>query len=192
VVFVLKLAHHPTFTRLSPTSSDLHVTVSVTLSEALLGFSRIVLKHLDGRGIRTTRKPGEIVKGGETIVIRGEGMPERGGDGKGDLFVTLEVEMPSKEWFNNVDAKALEAMLPPKKAELEPRPTIVEDAKWEEADMEDYEERAHEEEWEDEDGDEDEGFGFGTGPFHRQGGYRSHPRFYDDEEGEDGPDCVPQ
>ncbi len=105
MIFVLKLAQHPTFSRLSPTSSDLHVTVSVTLSEALLGFSRIILKHLDGRGIRMTRKPGEIVKGGEIIAINEEGMPERGGGGKGDLFVTLEVEMPSKEWFNTIDAK---------------------------------------------------------------------------------------
>ncbi|KAF8339684.1 uncharacterized protein EI90DRAFT_2270038 [Cantharellus anzutake] len=204
VVFVLRLTPHAMFSRLSPTSSDLHTNVSLTLSEGLLGFSRIILKHLDGRGIRMTRRPGEVVKGGETVVIKGEGMPDRDGNGKGDLFVTLEVEMPTKEWFESIDAKVLEALLPPKKEDLDPKPSVVDEAKWEGADMEDYEDRVHHESWEDDDeDDEDEGFGFGSGPGHHHHnhghshshghGHRSQPRFYDDDDDEEEtPECIHQ
>ena len=81
-------------------------TVHITLSEALLGFSRILITHLDGRGLHVERAPGQIVNPGETIVLRGEGMPvyKRPSD-KGDFYVHLEVEMPDEAWFRAVDHK---------------------------------------------------------------------------------------
>lgn len=50
-------------------------TVSITLSEALLGFSRILVTHLDGRGITVKSHENKIIDSGDTIVIKGEGMP---------------------------------------------------------------------------------------------------------------------
>lgn len=105
MVFILQLIPHPTFSRAphhiasDPSgSADLFVSVSITLSEALLGFSRIILRHLDGRRIHMSRQAstsngpsssssktkgksgpnvgqGLPVQHGDVVCIRGEGMP---------------------------------------------------------------------------------------------------------------------
>lgn len=50
---------------------------------------------------------GRIFKSGDTIVVRGEGMPvHKRPDQKGDLFITFEVDMPSEEWLRGLDVKA--------------------------------------------------------------------------------------
>jgi DnaJ homolog subfamily A member 2 len=102
VVFVLKQTHHETFER---AGNDLLTKVRITLAEALLGFSRVLVTHLDARGIQVTSPPGKIVKPGEAIVVRGEGMPiyKDPGQKRGDLYVVLDVEMPSEEWLASVD-----------------------------------------------------------------------------------------
>jgi len=142
VVFVLRLRQHDTFHRspshshpsLSSTSApsaDLFTTVHLTLSEALLGFSRVILRHLDGRGVFMSRQAqsessvegqGLPVRPGEVVVIRGEGMPiydparikkqnakgKTGNDDdieKGDLYINFEIEMPSQEWLSNISSK---------------------------------------------------------------------------------------
>lgn len=79
-------------------------TVHITLSEALLGFSRILITHLDGRGIHVNSEKGRIMRSGDTIVVRGEGMPVRKRpDQKGDLYIAFEVDMPSEEWLRGLD-----------------------------------------------------------------------------------------
>ena len=98
VIFKLKTARHPTFER---SGSDLLTNVTVTLSEALLGFSRILITHLDGRGIHVSSPPGKVVKPKQSILIRDEGMPTfKNPDRKGNLFVVLDVEMPEPSWLN--------------------------------------------------------------------------------------------
>lgn len=80
--------------------------VQITLSESLLGFSRILIKHLDGRGIQVSSEKGKMIKPGETIVIKGEGMPQyKNPDQRGDLYVVFEVEYPSADWRKTVDQK---------------------------------------------------------------------------------------
>jgi DnaJ family protein A protein 2 len=101
VVFLLKMQHHETFER---SGNDLLTTVQITLSEALLGFDRILVTHLDGRGIRVATPAGKLVKPGQTIVLRGEGMPTyKTPDVKGDLYIILDIEMPSPEWMSSID-----------------------------------------------------------------------------------------
>src|SRR6185437_12266324 len=78
-------------------------TVHLTLSEALLGFSRVVVAHLDGRGIKVSSPKGKIVKPSDSIVFRGEGMPTLNGSGKGDLYILFEIEMPTESWLASVD-----------------------------------------------------------------------------------------
>lgn len=111
VVLVLALKEHESFER---AGSDLLAHIRITLSEALLGFSRVILTHLDGRGIHfDSRKSSEkkIYKSGDTVVIRGEGMPIWKKDRKhspierGDLFILFEVEMPTEDWLESVDIK---------------------------------------------------------------------------------------
>lgn len=76
----------------------------ITLSESLLGFSRILITHLDGRGIKVSSKQGKIIKPGDTIILKGEGMPHyKAPDRKGDLYVVFDVEFPTAEWLASVD-----------------------------------------------------------------------------------------
>ena len=103
VIFVLKASPHESFER---SGSDLLTNITITLSEALLGFSRIILTHLDGRGVKMSSPPGKIIKPQDSIVLRGEGMPVyRRPDEKGDLYVIFHVEMPDESWLKSVDVK---------------------------------------------------------------------------------------
>ncbi|CDO74911.1 hypothetical protein BN946_scf184988.g18 [Trametes cinnabarina] len=152
VIFTLKTRHHESFER---SGNDLLTTVHITLSEALLGFSRILLTHLDGRGVHVSSPPGKIIKPGDSIILRGEGMPiYKTPDIKGNLYVMLEIDMPDESWLRTIDAKALAGLLPPKKPEMDPKPAVVDEVPFEESDIIDFGD--DEEEWEDED-DEDDG-----------------------------------
>lgn len=103
---------HPTLLRASASPSDLSVNVTVTLSEALLGFDRMLLVHIDGRGIRVVSERGErVIQHGEEYRIPGEGMPVRGRSVKGDLFVKFSVEMPTVSWAARQDGDTV--VLPP-------------------------------------------------------------------------------
>ncbi|KAJ7352451.1 hypothetical protein DFH08DRAFT_858973 [Mycena albidolilacea] len=186
VIFVLRLAPHEAFER---SGSDLLTTVTITLSEALFGFSRILITHLDGRGIQMTSPPGKIIKHSDTIILRGEGMPVYKKPGtKGDLYLTFTIEMPDEEWLKTVDKTTLLSLIPPKKADIEPRPAVVSTAAFEETDIEEVRERyfpagqdffdrafasqfgeGDEDEWEDdEDDDEDDEYGAPGEPECRQ------------------------
>jgi len=159
VIFQLRTKPHPTFER---SGADLLVAVAITLSEALLGFSRILITHLDGRGIHVSSEPGKIYTSGETIVVKGEGMPtHKANDRKGDLYIVFEVEMPSSEWMQTADRAALEKLLPPKKPDISPRPAIVDDVEYEATDVANFGDD-DDEEWdsdEDEDEDDDDDLG---------------------------------
>ncbi|KAG7089846.1 hypothetical protein E1B28_011491 [Marasmius oreades] len=158
VVFVLKAKTHETFER---SGNDLLTHVKITLSEALLGFSRILITHLDGRGVKVTSPANKVLGASSTIRINGEGMPVyKRPDQKGDLFVILEVEMPSQEWMAQIDRKALEALLPPKRsdADVQPKPEVVDEASFEESDIMEFGED-DDDDWEDDDEDDDDNFG---------------------------------
>lgn len=120
---------HPTFSILPSSSprrpANLQTTLSLTLSESLLGFSRLILLHLDGRGLRVTQAaPGEkgwrVLKTGDEVVVKGEGMWRRGE--KGDLIIKVEVEMPNEAWAMGLKERkrveALEKLLPSKREDL--------------------------------------------------------------------------
>ncbi|CAL1716820.1 unnamed protein product [Somion occarium] len=154
VVLVLKCKPHPSFER---SGNDLLTTVHITLSEALLGFSRILVTHLDGRGVHVTSPKGKIIKPGDSIILRGEGMPiYKSPDQKGHLYVILEVDMPEESWLKTVDQPALEALLPPKKPEMDPKPAVIDEVPFEERDIVDFGE-GDEGDWEDEDEEDETG-----------------------------------
>ncbi len=101
VIFVLKTQRHKSFER---SGSDLLATVSITLSEALLGFDRILINHLDGRGVRVASPKGKIITSGMAIILRNEGMPTyKNPDMRGNLYIVLNVEMPNEAWMTSVD-----------------------------------------------------------------------------------------
>ncbi|KAG9250760.1 putative DnaJ domain protein [Emericellopsis atlantica] len=157
IIFTLVEEPHDDFTRLG---YDLSAELKITLGEALGGFSRTVLKHLDGRGIALERPRGSILRPGDCLKIEGEGMPMKKGDAKGDLYLLVDIEFPEDGWLkDDKEYDSLQKMLPP------PNPPI----EAEEVDEVEYEEDADIEqmgansgdprfatEWEDED-DMDDG-----------------------------------
>lgn len=105
VIFHIHYKDHPLFQTHQYNPSDLRINSHIPLSEALLGFNRVLFIHLDGRGIRVESKRGErIIKPGELCTIKGEGMPKRGKDReRGDLWVAFLVEMPGVSWAMRSD-----------------------------------------------------------------------------------------
>ncbi|POR33010.1 DnaJ protein [Tolypocladium paradoxum] len=117
IVFTLTEEPHDIFSRLG---NDLSAELKVTLAESLTGFSRVVLKHLDGRGISIERPRGKILRPGDCIKIEGEGMPMKRGEAKGDLYLLVNVEFPENGWLKDDAAyEVLNKMLPPPPAPIE-------------------------------------------------------------------------
>lgn len=99
IILSLRLADHGSFTLVSG-SDNLQTDITLTLSEALLGFERLILTHLDGRGLTVNQPPPgqkgyKVFKTGEIVRIRGEGFPKRKSESKGDLLARVTVEMPT-------------------------------------------------------------------------------------------------
>jgi DnaJ family protein A protein 2 len=114
VIIQLKLLPHPTFSlRTSPRGADLVADISVTLSESLLGFERLVLTHLDGRGLRVRRpgpgKPGyRILREGDVVTVKNEGLIVKpGSNTRGDLYLRVHVEKLTEEYMSSLPAEKL-------------------------------------------------------------------------------------
>lgn len=96
VIFELQQKPHPA---LRVHNLDLATDVRITLSEALYGFSRTVLTHLDGRNLRVTKARGDIVRPGQVDIVPGEGMmDQRYQEVRGDLYLCWQIEFPADEW----------------------------------------------------------------------------------------------
>lgn len=89
---VIRQEPHDTFKRNGP---DLYTDVTLTLSEALLGFNK-ELKHLDGHPVTLTH--GQAVTQPDWVqTIKGEGMPlSASPKRRGDLYVKYKVVFPTQ------------------------------------------------------------------------------------------------
>ncbi|CAK7237895.1 DnaJ-like protein xdj1 [Sporothrix bragantina] len=165
IVFTLVEEPHEVFTRVG---DDLSAEISVTLAEALTGFSRVVLKHLDGRGMHISHPRGKMLQPMEILKVAGEGMPRKRGDEKGDLYLSVKIEFPEAGWLPDDAAyESIRKLLPP------PAPLISA----EEIDEVEYEADAD---------------------IEQMGGRSGHPRAgmvwedEDDEDDQSGPQCATQ
>ncbi|MDQ3877738.1 MAG: DnaJ domain-containing protein [Actinomycetota bacterium] len=86
---VVRVAPHPFFRQKE--NGGLEVTVPVTFTEAALG-TRLAVPTLDGS---VTVKVPAGTRNGKRLRVKGHGAP-RGKNGRGDLFVVIEVEVPQK------------------------------------------------------------------------------------------------
>ncbi|SGY84448.1 BQ5605_C009g05697 [Microbotryum silenes-dioicae] len=130
IIFLTPIAH-PTFKLSPPTYThaphNLTTKLSLTLSESILGFHRLIIQHLDGRGLVVHQPaPGEkgwrVLKSGDKVLVKGEGMWKQGE--VGDLVLEIEVEMPDEAWAMKIrDEKRalddLERLLPNKRQDVE-------------------------------------------------------------------------
>ncbi|MGH3443154.1 MAG: DnaJ C-terminal domain-containing protein, partial [Nitriliruptorales bacterium] len=88
----VRVRPHPVFGR---RGNDLTVELPVTFTEAALGTKLSVpLPRLDGDGVLTTIKVPPGTDSGKTFRVRGKGAPRRGG--RGDLLVTVRIDVPKK------------------------------------------------------------------------------------------------
>lgn len=82
------------------TGNDLHVTYSVTSTQARQGFL-LNIKHLDNRVVKLSFSPSEVKSNQNTFVIKNEGFPVfKSSSAKkryGDLIVKFEVEVEDIE-----------------------------------------------------------------------------------------------
>jgi molecular chaperone DnaJ len=86
---VLHVKEHPFFER---EGNDLYCVIPISITQAALG-TEISVPTLEGEH---TLKVPDGTQSGTTLRIRGKGVPVLSGHGKGDLFVEVRVQIPSK------------------------------------------------------------------------------------------------
>jgi molecular chaperone DnaJ len=86
---VLHVKEHSFFER---EGTDLHCVVPISFTQAALG-AEIQIPTLEG--MHALKVP-EGTQSGNTVRVRGRGVPVLNGHGKGDLFVELRVQTPTK------------------------------------------------------------------------------------------------
>lgn len=85
----IKVKDHPIFER---QEDDLHCTVPVNVAQAALG-TEVELLTFDGL---QTVKIAEGTQSASRVRLKGMGVPHLQGNGRGDLFVHVDVRIPSK------------------------------------------------------------------------------------------------
>ncbi|KAI8360838.1 hypothetical protein EDC96DRAFT_512735 [Choanephora cucurbitarum] len=124
VILVLNQKEHATFTR---KGQDLLCKVKISLTEALCGFDKVVVTHLDGRGIHVKHPAGKVIRPGMVKRIPHEGMPTyKRPDNRGDLFIQFDVEFPSDDFATAQQLTQLESILP-KRAPVKTQQEIVDE-----------------------------------------------------------------
>ncbi|MCZ2357593.1 MAG: J domain-containing protein [Bacteroidia bacterium] len=72
--------------------NDLHTQVNISAYKAILG-GEVIFKHLNDQPIKLTLKPG--TQPGTTIKLREKGMPAQNTHATGDLYVKLNILIPT-------------------------------------------------------------------------------------------------
>lgn len=119
IVIVVHCERHLRFKRMG---DDLYTQFKVPLVDALCGFSENIATHLDGRTIKLTTPVGKVIRPGDFVKIKGEGMPHKkklwfSTLGRGDLYIEMLVEFPSDHWYlEKGDLDKMRNLLPQKLA----------------------------------------------------------------------------
>ncbi|TKA29202.1 hypothetical protein B0A50_03712 [Salinomyces thailandicus] len=128
IIFELEEAEHKTFQR---AGADLQAQLDVSLAEALTGFNRVVLTHLDGRGLQLhiQQPEGKVLRPDQILKVPGEGMPIKRSDARGDLYLTVNVEFPQDGWLKDDAAvERVRAVLPPTEVKKDAKtPEVVDE-----------------------------------------------------------------
>jgi DnaJ-related protein SCJ1 len=91
VIFTVKQHPHKTFKRVG---DNLYVDLSISLEEALLGFSKRI-SHLDGHLVEIRSAENEVQQPFAWKVIKSEGMPKRNVYSEfGDLHAKMNIQFP--------------------------------------------------------------------------------------------------
>lgn len=92
LILAIKTLPHARFQR---KGDDLYTNVTISLQDALIGFTLDII-HLDGHRVTVTRE--KITWPGARIRKKGEGMPNYENNNlQGSLYITFDVEFPKKD-----------------------------------------------------------------------------------------------
>ena len=89
---------------------DLHITQSVTMAQALLGFNIVVKGHPSGKDVSLTWGGGPL-QHDAVLLGKGLGMPKLGQSDFGDLFVHIDISCKMVEW-SEAQRAALKTVFP--------------------------------------------------------------------------------
>jgi len=89
---------------------DLHITQSVSMAEALLGFNFVVKDHPSGKEVSLTWGGGPL-QHDAVLTAKGLGMPKPDSSEFGDLFVHIDVMYKMADWTSEQRA-ALRVVFP--------------------------------------------------------------------------------
>jgi DnaJ family protein A protein 2 len=83
-----------------------------------------VVRHLDGRGIalNIVQPAGQVLRPEQVIKVRGEGMPVKRSDHKGDLYLIVNVKFPEDGWLKDDAAVQKVRDVLPKTEQKEAKP----------------------------------------------------------------------
>lgn len=114
LVVVLHVESHPFFER---DGNDLYCAVPISIAQAALG-CEISISSLDNKKINIKIPDG--TENGKLLRVKGEGVPLSGSTRKGDLYVKIIVQVPSKLSGKQKDLlkQYLELENPPKEPQL--------------------------------------------------------------------------
>lgn len=90
LVIVLHVSEHPNFQR---QDNDLFCSVPISMTQAALG-CEVSITSLDGNHISLKIPEGST--NGKMLRVKGEGVPISGSSRKGDLYIELSVQTPTK------------------------------------------------------------------------------------------------
>jgi molecular chaperone DnaJ len=108
---VLRVQEHPFFER---RDNDLYCTIPLNIAQAALG-TEIEIPTLDGS---QTLKIAEGTQNNAVFRLRNQGIPELNGRGRGDLYVQIQVKVPTK--LNREQRKLFEQLRETLPVENEP------------------------------------------------------------------------
>ncbi|TKR86529.1 hypothetical protein L596_011106 [Steinernema carpocapsae] len=125
IIIVVQTKPHELFER---RGENLYMEKTISLNDALTGF-KFVIKHLDGRDVVISGKPGDIIEPEAVRGILDEGMPIQGApDQKGILYVKFDVKFPDEHFLEDETMyKELEKHLPPRSPFTMPKGEDVEE-----------------------------------------------------------------
>jgi molecular chaperone DnaJ len=109
---LLKVTEHPIFDR---ENDDLHCTVPINVAQAALGTEVDILTF---DGLQNVKVP-EGSQKGSRIKLKGLGIPHVQGHGRGDLYVNIDVKVPTK--LSRDQRKLFEQLRETLPADNEPR-----------------------------------------------------------------------
>jgi DnaJ family protein A protein 2 len=102
----------PQFLRGEKNPNDLILEKSITLVEALCGYT-FAFRHMDDRVVVCESKPNTVTDLDSIVLIEGEGMPIPSNHTKGDLFIKFNVILPKANQLKDAKVKkALRDILP--------------------------------------------------------------------------------